>query len=137
MVKYRSTLMRETFSEQKKHKSVTFLSKAGRFFTVGASRLIVNYVVSFLFSTIIPNIWYIHATLFGILISITSNFLLNKIWTFEDRNFSLDIFFKQYSLFGALLHLVQSFNYRWYLFCRVFSYPVCNIISHGCLYCFA
>ena len=86
-------------------KSVTFLSKAGRFFTVGASGLVVNYAASFLISSIIPNIWYIHATLFGIILSITSNFILNKIWTFEDRNFSPRHFFKQYALFLALCAL--------------------------------
>ena len=86
-------------------RSVRFLSKAGRFFTVGASGLVVNYAASFLISAIIPNIWYIHATLFGIILSITSNFILNKIWTFEDRNFSPRHFFKQYALFLALCAL--------------------------------
>jgi len=41
----------------------------------------------------------------GIIISITSNFLLNKIWTFEDRDFSPKHFLKQYSLFMALCTL--------------------------------
>jgi dolichol-phosphate mannosyltransferase len=92
-------------AEQKKHRSILFLSKAGRFFTVGASGLIVNYAASFLLTTLIPNIWYIQATLFGIIISITSNFLLNKIWTFEDKDFSSKHFLKQYSLFMALCTL--------------------------------
>jgi dolichol-phosphate mannosyltransferase len=91
--------------EQNKHRSILFLSKAGRFFTVGASGLVVNYAASYLLSTIIPNIWYIQATLFGIIISITSNFLLNKIWTFEDRDFSARHFLRQYSLFMALCTL--------------------------------
>jgi dolichol-phosphate mannosyltransferase len=92
-------------AEQKKHRSILFLSKAGRFFTVGASGLVVNYAASFLLTTLIPNIWYIYATLFGIIISITSNFLLNKIWTFEDKDFSPKHFLKQYSLFMALCTL--------------------------------
>jgi dolichol-phosphate mannosyltransferase len=91
--------------EQKMSRSIAFLSKAGRFFTVGASGIIVNYAASFLLSSIIPNIWYIHATLFGIILSITSNFILNKIWTFEDKNFSPRHFFKQYALFLALCTL--------------------------------
>ena len=94
-----------TYIEQKKHKSILFLSKAGRFFTVGASGLAVNYVVSYLLSNLVPNIWYIQATLVGILVSISSNFILNKIWTFEDRDFSLRHFFRQYSLFLALCSL--------------------------------
>jgi len=92
-------------SEQKKHRSILFLSKAGRFFTVGASGLFVNYVASFLLTTLMPGIWYIYATLFGIIISITSNFLLNKIWTFEDKDFSPKHFVKQYSLFMSLCAL--------------------------------
>ena len=91
--------------EQKKHRSILFLSKAGRFFTVGASGVVVNYAASYLLSNIIPNIWYIYATLFGIIISITTNFLLNKIWTFEDRDISPKHFLKQYSLFMALCTL--------------------------------
>ena len=91
--------------EQKKHKSILFLSKAGRFFTVGASGLVVNYVVSFLLSNVVSNIWYIQATLFGIIISITTNFLLNKVWTFEDRDFSIRHFFRQYGFFLALCAL--------------------------------
>ena len=67
--------------------SVRFISKAGRFFTVGLSGLLVNYLVSLLFADAIMNFWYIHATLIGILVSMSSNFILNKIWTFEDRNF--------------------------------------------------
>ena len=97
--------------EQKKHKSVLFLSKAGRFFTVGASGLVVNYLVSLLLSNIVPNIWYIHATFVGIIVSISSNFVLNKVWTFEDWDFSIRHFFRQYGLFlllcsfGAALQL--------------------------------
>jgi len=90
---------------QKIRRSVHFLSKAGRFFTVGASGLVVNYVASFLLSSLVPNIWYIHATLFGIILSITSNFILNKIWTFEDRNFSARHVLRQYVLFLALCTL--------------------------------
>jgi dolichol-phosphate mannosyltransferase len=86
-------------------KSVLFLSKAGRFFTVGASGLVVNYVASYLLSSMVPNIWYMHATLFGIILSISSNFLLNKIWTFDDRNFSPKYFLRQYVFFLTLCAL--------------------------------
>jgi dolichol-phosphate mannosyltransferase len=75
------------------------MSKAGRFFTVGASGLLVNYAASLLFSNLVPNVWYMYATLFGIILSITSNFILNKIWTFDDRNFSTKHFLRQYALF--------------------------------------
>ena len=91
--------------EQKRHKSVLFLSKAGRFFTVGASGFIVNYVVSFLLANVVSNVWYLQATLVGIIVSITTNFILNKVWTFEDRDFSIRHFFRQYVSFLALCSL--------------------------------
>jgi dolichol-phosphate mannosyltransferase len=97
--------------EQKRHKSILFLSKAGRFFTVGASGFIVNYFVSFLLANVVSNIWYLQATLVGIMVSITTNFLLNKVWTFEDRDFSIRHFFRQYlsfmvlCAFGAVIQL--------------------------------
>ena len=93
------------YVEQRRHKSVLFLSKAGRFFTVGASGLFVNYVVSFLLSNVVSNIWYIQATFIGIIVSITTNFLFNKVWTFEDRDFSIGHFFRQYLSFLALCAL--------------------------------
>ena len=105
------------YAEQKKHKSILFLSKAARFFTVGASGLVVNYAVSLLLSSAVSSIWYIHATLFGIVASITTNFILNKIWTFEDTDFSLRRVLKQYVLFlilcsvGAVVQLSLVFAF--------------------------
>jgi dolichol-phosphate mannosyltransferase len=91
--------------EQRRHKSILFLSKAGRFFTVGASGFVVNYVVSFLLANVVSNVWYLQATLVGIIVSITTNFLLNKVWTFEDRDFSIRHFLRQYVSFLALCSL--------------------------------
>ena len=90
------------YIEQKGHKSVFFLSKAGRFFTVGTSGFVINYLVSLLVGSIVSNIWYIHAAMFGIMISITSNFILNKVWTFEDKDFTFKHVIKQYFSFLAL-----------------------------------
>lgn len=81
-------------------RSVLFLSKAARFFTVGASGLVINFLVSFLLSNgTLANLWYVQATAIGIAVSITTNFLLNKIWTFEDKKFSVLYTLKQYGLF--------------------------------------
>lgn len=81
--------------------SVRFFSKAGRFYTVGASGLLVNYIVSFILSALFPGIWYLHATVVGIMFSITSNFVLNKLWTFEDRDFAGKKTLLQYGLFAG------------------------------------
>ena len=87
--------------ESSEHRrSVLFLSKAARFFTVGASGLVINFLVSFLLSNgTLANFWYVQATAIGIAVSITTNFLLNKVWTFEDKKFSVLYTFKQYGLF--------------------------------------
>ncbi|MBC8501554.1 MAG: GtrA family protein, partial [Nitrosopumilus sp.] len=96
--------------KEEKRTSVRFLSKAARFFTVGASGLGVNYLTSMLFA-LSSDMWYLHATLMGIIFSITSNFILNKYWTFEDRDFSTKRTLIQYTKFtgfssiGALVQL--------------------------------
>ena len=101
---------------QEKPSSVRFLSKAGRFYTVGASGLGVNYLMSFLFASGLSDLWYLHANVIGIVVSMTSNFLLNKIWTFEDKDFSTKKTLEQYGKFvgfsslGALIQLSLVFS---------------------------
>jgi dolichol-phosphate mannosyltransferase len=100
---------------QEKRPSVRFLSKAARFYTVGASGLGVNYLISFLFGSGVADFWYLHANMLGIIVSMTSNFFLNKFWTFEDRDFSKRKTVIQYgkfvgfSSFGALVQLGMVF----------------------------
>ena len=96
-------------SQEKEQNSIKFFSKAGRFFTVGASGLLINYLVSVLLSSgLLAKLWYIESTFIGIIISITSNFILNKIWTFGDRNFSPKHTIKQYLLFLFICSLGAS-----------------------------
>jgi len=106
-----------------KRNSVKFFSKAGRFYTVGAIGFTINYLISLMFSGGITEIWYLHANILGIMVSMTSNFVLNKWWTFGDRNFSFKKTISQYSKFimfssfGALIQLGVVFslvdNYDW------------------------
>ena len=99
-----------------KRSSVKFLSKAARFYTVGASGLAMNYLVSLFTLTSNPELWYLHANIFGIITSMTSNFLLNKIWTFNDRDFSPRKTISQYAKFlcfssvGALVQLGMIYS---------------------------
>ena len=122
-----------TFRKEEKRASVRFLSKAARFFTVGASGLGVNYLASMLFASN-ADFWYIHATMIGIALSITSNFVLNKYWTFEDRDFSAKKTILQYGKFagfssiGALVQLGMVF----YLVDQSnLSYPFSLILAVG------
>jgi dolichol-phosphate mannosyltransferase len=98
-------------TEVEKRNSVRFLSKVGRFYTVGASGLALNFLISYILSNTIANMWYIHATIIGIACSVTTNFIFNKIWTFEDKKFPIRSTIHQYGLFvlistfGAALQL--------------------------------
>lgn len=127
---------------KKRSKSLSFLSKAGTFYAVGASGLIVNYLVSFLLSDgVLSSLWYVKATLIGIIVSMTWNFFLNKTLTFKDRDFSAGHTLKQYGLFvitcsiGAALQLglvyefVQSGNqYGFSLILAVMISSLCNFL---------
>ena len=97
--------------EQKEpNSSARFVSKAARFYTVGASGFFVNYLISLLFVDVVANLWYVQANIAGITVSIITNFFLNKIWTFEDRDFNAKKTFAQLGKFfgfSSLGGLVQ------------------------------
>ena len=117
-------------STNEKRNSVRFLSKAARFFTVGASGFVVNYVISMLFTSGLTDFWYLHANIFGIIASISTNFILNKVWTFEDRDFSRKKVLTQYgkfSLFSSLGALVQLGMVFWLVDSHDISYPLALI----------
>jgi len=102
----------KSLRKKERRPSVRFLSKAGRFYTIGASGLGINYLTSLLFTSVISDMWYLHANVIGIIASITTNFILNKFWTFEDKDFSTKKTLLQYGKFvgfsslGALVQLV-------------------------------
>ena len=122
----------KSLSKQEKRSSVRFLSKAGRFYTVGASGFVINYLISILFAGGISDLWYLHANIIGITISMTTNFILNKIWTFEDKDFSTKATIKQYSKFvgfstlGAMVQLAMVFSLvEWHQM----TYPLALILA--------
>ena len=122
----------KTIENQEPRKSIRFMSKAARFYTVGASGLLVNYLTSLLLAGNIPELWFVHANVFGIAASITTNFFLNKFWTFEDRNFKLKrtltqfLKFIGFSSLGALLQLGIVFSL---IEQYEVSYPVALVIG--------
>ena len=120
--------------DHEKRGSVRFLSKAARFFTVGASGLVVNYVISTIFTSGLTELWYLHANIFGIIASISSNFILNKVWTFEDRDFSLRKTLSQFGKFGifsSLGALVQLGMVFWLVDSYNIGYPLALILAIG------
>jgi len=118
--------------KQEKRASVKFLSKAGRFYTVGASGFIVNYLISLFFTSGGYDMWYLHATTIGIFASITSNFVLNKIWTFGDRDFKIKKTISQYgkfAMFSSLGALVQLGMVYFLVDGNSMAYPLALIIA--------
>ncbi len=117
---YRSN---DSDNNNEKRNSVKFFSKAGRFYTIGATGFAINYLVSLIFSGGVVEIWYLYANILGIIASMTSNFVLNKWWTFGDRDFSFKKIASQFSKFimfssfGALIQLGIVFllvdSYDW------------------------
>jgi len=113
-----------------KRNSVRFFSKAARFSTVGASGFVVNYVISMLFTSGLTDFWYVHANIFGIIASISTNFILNKVWTFEDRDFSRKKTLSQYgkfSIFSSLGAIVQLGMVFWLVDSYDVTYPLALI----------
>ena len=98
-----------TIDEKIDKRSVLFLSKVGRYYTVGISGLIINYLVSFLLANdvansirLLSNVWYLEASIIGAVISSTSNFIFNKYWTFEDKSFDVGSTARQYLSFMGM-----------------------------------
>jgi dolichol-phosphate mannosyltransferase len=118
--------------KQEKRSSVKFLSKAARFYTVGATGFLVNYVISLLFAGGISDMWYLHATVIGIIASITTNFILNKTWTFGDRDFRIKKTISQYgkfAMFSSLGALVQLVMVYFLVDGNGISYPLALILA--------
>jgi dolichol-phosphate mannosyltransferase len=125
-------------SEQINEKSVLFLSKVGRYYTVGISGLIINYIVSFLLANdvansirLLSNVWYLEASIVGAAISSTSNFILNKYWTFEDRRFDVGSTARQYFSFIGMsaIGLIIQISFLYYMVENFVPYRISLIVA--------
>ncbi|MEM3094298.1 MAG: glycosyltransferase family 2 protein [Nitrososphaera sp.] len=122
----------KSLREKERRASVRFLSKAARFYTIGATGLLVNYAATTLFVGLLPGIWILYAAVAGIVFSITSNFFLNKLWTFEDRDFTANTTLVQYGLFagfsspGAAIQLSMLYMLHG---SQQVSYPVALVLA--------
>lgn len=126
---YRAKRLKES---PERRSSVRFFSKAARFFSVGASGFGVNYLVSVLFASGLTDFWYVHANAFGILASMSTNFILNKVWTFEDGDFGCKRTLSQYGRFAAFSSLgaaVQLSTVYWLVDTYGVSYPLALFIA--------
>lgn len=90
-----------------------FAKHAFKYYLVGASGIFVNLGILFVLTEFV-GLWYLLSSTIAIYISITSNFLLNRTWTFSDtvikqRGFLMYGKFIGVSLVGMGIQL--GFNY--------------------------
>jgi dolichol-phosphate mannosyltransferase len=125
-------------NEQVNKKSVLFISKVGRYYTVGISGLIINYVVSFLLANdvansirLLSNVWYLEASIIGVAISSTSNFFFNKYWTFEDKRFDVGSTARQFGSFIAIsgIGLIIQISLLYYMVENFVPYRISLIVA--------
>jgi len=129
---------RVKISEQVNKRSVRFISKVGRYYTVSISGLVINYIVSFLLANdvansirLLSNEWYLEASIIGAIISMTSNFFLNKYWTFEDKRFEVRSTSRQYLSFIGMsaIGLIIQISLLYYMVENFVPYRMSLIIS--------
>ncbi|MGI0082895.1 MAG: GtrA family protein [Nitrosopumilaceae archaeon] len=100
--------------EQSKHNRLSLFARhAFKYYLVGASGVIVNLGILFTL-TEFAGLWYLLSSSIAIYTSITTNFILNKIWTFKDtemrqRTVLMYVKFIGVSLAGMGIQL--GFNY--------------------------
>jgi len=101
-----------------------------KFFIVGLTGLFVNYFTSTFFFGVYK-IEFIQSTAIGIILSILSNFVLNKIWTFSNLDFSLKHLLKQLLFFIIIssLGILIQLSLVYVLVGKGFSYSVSLIFS--------
>ncbi|MBA3749922.1 MAG: GtrA family protein [Nitrosopumilus sp.] len=108
----------------------SILLQSLKFFIVGFSGMFVNYFTSIFFFGIFKS-EFIYSTAAGIIVSIFSNFFLNKIWTFKDLDFSLKYLLKQVTFFIVIssVGIVLQLSLVYFLVEKGFSYSASLIFS--------
>ena len=90
-----------------------FAKQAIKYYTVGGSGVLVNLGLLYTLTDVV-GFWYLAAQIIAISVSISSNFLFNRFWTFSDsienqRNSVMYIKFLIISFIGMGIQLVVTF----------------------------
>lgn len=99
-----------TLRDQEKGSRLSLFAKqAAKYYAVGASGVLVNLGLLF-YLTEYVGLWYFLSYTLAISASITSNFILNKFWTFRDsinsqRTIVMYVKFVSVSLVGMAIQL--------------------------------
>lgn len=112
-----------------------------QFGIVGGLGTIINLLILYSFTEFL-GLYYLYSAVFAFFIALTFNFILNKIWTFEEkfRQYPLKKITYQYSLFFLFsllalavnlffLHLfVEKFHF-WYIFAQLLAILLAYLVN--------
>jgi dolichol-phosphate mannosyltransferase len=113
------------------------LSQVLRFLGAGAFGTLLYYIVLYGL-TEFAGVWYITSAVVAALLNYSSNFVLQKVWTFENKN--LEGIHKQVGKYIALattlfilntvfLYVLVEYAHLWYLAAQVIVTVILTIIS--------
>lgn len=96
-------------NQEKGSRLSRFAKQAAKYYAVGASGILVNLGLLF-YLTEYVGLWYFLSYTLAISASITSNFILNRFWTFRDsvnsqRTIVMYVKFASVSLLGMAIQL--------------------------------
>ena len=99
--------------EQRSSRFSLFAKHAFQYYLVGASGVLVNLSLLYALKEYV-GLWYLVSSAIAIYLSMTTNFILNKAWTFKDsmakqRTIFMYVKFIGISLVGMIIQL--GFNY--------------------------
>jgi len=82
---------------------------------------------------LLSNVWYLEASILGVAISSTSNFFLNKYWTFEDKRFDVGVTARQFVSFIAVsaIGLSIQITLLYYMVEHLIPYRISLIVAIG------
>ena len=128
-----------TLRDQGKESRLSLFAKhAAKYYAVGASGVLVNLALLY-FLTEFAGLWYFLSYTLAISASITSNFILNKMWTFSDsvdsqKTLVMYVKFVSVSLLGMAIQLgsvyvlVESFAV-YYMLAALISIGIAGAIN--------
>ena len=128
-----------TLRDQEKGSRLSLFAKqAAKYYAVGASGVLVNLGLLF-YLTEYVGLWYFLSYTLAISASISSNFILNKFWTFRDsinsqRTIVMYVKFVSVSLLGMAIQLgtvyllVESLSV-YYMLAALVSISIAGVIN--------
>jgi len=108
-----------------------------KFIIVGFIGVIINLSILFIFTEVFI-MFYLFSEIIAFLIAITHNYIINKIWTFEEKllESSIQKYFKYLSVscIGLGVNLLILFclveiYFLWYIFAEIIATSISSIVN--------